>query len=273
MTPLRLEVPSRGLYSNPGAAPRLLCWCMRITALAALLLSLAACRPSEQGRAVAIVGAVLIDGAGGPPLTDSTVIVGEGRILAAGRRTEISIPAEANVIDGSGKYIVPLPIDVSSGGVSLPRIATVVEARSAVAGGAGAFIGMAGDTAELDPSFVSQLRDLRVVVAPSLVTAGGALKTAEHNARLLFAAGVPIAVAGNGDPLREAELLVDAGIPPLDVLVAATRNGALALGQFDRRGAIQAGKQADLLLLTANPGEDIRNLRKVARRMERGEWH
>jgi imidazolonepropionase-like amidohydrolase len=245
---------------------------MRIATLAALLLSLSACRPAEEGRTVAIVGAVLIDGAGGPPLTDSTVIVAEGRILAAGRRTEFSIPAEANVIDGGGKYIVPLPIDVTTGGASLPRIATVAEARSAVEGGAGAFIGMVADTAELDLSFVSQLRDLKVVVAPSLVTAGGALKTAQHNTRLLFAAGVPIAVAGNGDPLRETELLEDAGIPPLDVLVAATRNGALALGQFDRRGTIQPGKQADLLLLAANPGEDIRNLRKKVRRMERGEW-
>jgi len=245
---------------------------MRIAALAALFLSLAACRPPEQGRAVAIVGAVLIDGAGGPPLTDSTVIVAAGRILAAGRRTELSIPAEADVIDGGGKYIVPSPIDVTSGGASLSRIATAVEARSLVEGGAGAFIGMAAGTAELDPSFVSQLRDLKVVVAPSLVTAGAALETARRNARLLFAGGVPIAVAGNGDPLREAELLADAGIPPLDVLVAATRNGALALGQIDRRGTIQPGKQADLLLLAANPGEDIRNLRKVIRRMEKGEW-
>jgi imidazolonepropionase-like amidohydrolase len=245
---------------------------MRIAVLAALLFSLGACQPAQEDRTVAIVGAVLIDGAGGPPLTDSMVLVGGGRILAAGRRTELSIPAGANVIDGGGQYIVPLPIDVTVGGVSLPRIATLAEARSVVAGGAAAFIGMVRDTADLDPSFVSQLRDLKVVVAPSLVAAGTALEMARRNTQRLFAAGVPIAVAGNGDPLREAELLADAGIPPLDVIVAATRNGALALGQFDRRGVIQPGKQADLLLLTVNPGEDIRNLRKVTRRMVDGEW-
>jgi imidazolonepropionase-like amidohydrolase len=245
---------------------------MRTAAVAALLLSLAACRPAEEGRAVAVVGAVLIDGAGGPPLTDSMVVVAGGRILAAGRRTELSIPAGANVIDGGGKYIVPLPIDVTAGGVSLPHVATQAEARAAVAGGAVAFIGMVRDPADLDPSFVSQLRDLKVVVAPSLVAAASALEAAQRNTRRLFAGGVPIAVAGNGDPLREAELLADAGIPPLDVIVAATRNGALALGQLDRRGAIQPGRRADLLLLAANPGEDIRNLRRVARRMEAGEW-
>ncbi len=37
-------------------------------------------------------------------------------------------------------------------------------------------------------------------------------------------------------------------------------------------GAIQAGKRADMLLLSANPGEDIRNLRKVALRMSAGNW-
>jgi len=245
---------------------------MRTAALAALLLSLAACRPAEEGRAVAVVGAVLIDGAGGPPLTDSMVVVEGGQILAAGRRTELSIPADASVIDGGGQYIVPLPIDVTTGGISLPRVATLAEARSAVAGGAAAFIGMVRDTTDLDPSFVSQLRDLKVVVAPSLVTAGSALEVARRNTRRLFTAGVAMAVAGNGDALREAELLADAGIPPLDVIVAATRNGALALGQLDRRGTIQPGKRADLWLLTANPGEDIRNLRKVARRMENGQW-
>lgn len=245
---------------------------MRVTALAAVLLSLAACRPAEPVRAVAIVGAVLIDGAGGPPLTDSLVLVAGGRILEAGRRTELTIPPGSSVIDGSGQYMVPSPIDLTSGASSLPRISTLAEARAAVAGGATAFIGMVRDTPDIDPSFVSQLRDLKVVVAPSLVTAGSALETARHNTRRLFDAGVPIAVAGNGDTLREIELLVDAGIPPLDVLVAATRNGALACGQFDWRGAIQPGKQADLLLLAANPGEDIRNLRRVVRRMQIGEW-
>ena len=245
---------------------------MRTAAAVILMLALAACKPAEEGHALAIVGAVLIDGAGGPPLSDSMVIVSGGRIRAAGRRTELSIPADAGVMDGGGRYIVPLPIDVSAGGVSLPHVATLAEARSVVAGGAAAFIGMVRDTADLDPSFVSELRDLKVVVAPSLVTAGDALAIARRNTLRLFAAGVPIAVAGNGDPLREAELLADAGIPPLDVIVAATQNSARALGQAAERGAIQPGKRADLLLLTANPGEDVRNLRKAERRMENGEW-
>ena len=72
----------------------------------------------------------------------------------------------------------------------------------------------------------------------------------------------PIATGG-GDPLREAELLSDAGIPPMDVITAMTRNSSAALRLPEGR--------ADLLLLSANPAEDIRNLRKVALRITAGE--
>jgi imidazolonepropionase-like amidohydrolase len=41
---------------------------------------------------------------------------------------------------------------------------------------------------------------------------------------------------------------------------------------LNQTGTVQAGKRADLLLLSANPGEDIRNLRKVALRMSAGAW-
>jgi imidazolonepropionase-like amidohydrolase len=65
------------------------------------------------------------------------------------------------------------------------------------------------------------------------------------------------------------ELLVDAGIPPLDAIVAATRNSAAAL-QDPQRGTIQPGKLANLLVLSAPPGEDIRNLRRIALRITSG---
>jgi imidazolonepropionase-like amidohydrolase len=245
---------------------------MRTGALIALLLFLTSCKPAEESHSVAIAGAVLIDGAGGPALTDSMVVISGGLIRAAGRRTELSVPADASVLNGAGHYIVPAPIDVSTGNVALPLVSTLAEARTVVSGGATGFIGIMRDTADPDPAFVSELRDLKIIVAPSLNSAGDALETARKNTLRLFSAGVSIAVAGNGDPLREAQLLADAGIPPLDVIVAATRNGARALGQAEQRGTIQPGKRADLLLLTANPGEDIRNLNKVERRMQGGEW-
>jgi imidazolonepropionase-like amidohydrolase len=142
-----------------------------------------------------------------------------------------------------------------------------------VDGGAAGFIGMIDDTEDLDPDLLSRMRNLRIFVAPSLVSQGSNLEVAKRNTRRLFSAGVPIAVASNGgDAAREPELLVEAGIPSLDIIVAATRNSAGALQKLNQTGTVQAGKRADLLLLSANPGEDIRNLRKVALRMSAGAW-
>jgi imidazolonepropionase-like amidohydrolase len=71
---------------------------------------------------------------------------------------------------------------------------------------------------------------------------------------------------------REVELLVDAGLSPMDAIVAATRNGALALKKGDELGTIEPGRRADLMLVSANPLEDVRNLRKIDRLMLDGEW-
>jgi len=68
---------------------------------------------------------------------------------------------------------------------------------------------------------------------------------------------------------REMELLVAAGLTPSTALLAATRNGALLLG-VDSLGRIAPGEVADLVVLGANPLEDIRNTRKVERVMLRG---
>ena len=306
-------------------------------ALPLFLLALYGCAPSEDSHAKAIIGAVLIDGAGGPPLTNSMVVVSEGRIREAGRHGEIPVSAEANKIDGAGKFIVPGLVDVyphaapdvsfqaqgapataeearariaaiaaRSGAQQKPAAiqvwpagmpAAIVEALLEAARGAGIPIaghpvsqadaqllvqngastltGMIRDTEALDPALVDRLRDLRIVYAPALsaIPAGAELERARHNTTRLFAAGVPLAMASSGgDPIHECELLAEAGVPPLDVIVAATSDGARALGQSEERGAIQAGKRADLLLLLANPGEDIRNLRRLDRRMTAGEW-
>jgi imidazolonepropionase-like amidohydrolase len=68
---------------------------------------------------------------------------------------------------------------------------------------------------------------------------------------------------------RELELLQAAGFSPADVLQAATRNGALLLG-VDSIGLIAPGKGADLVLLTRNPLDDVRNALAIDRVMVRG---
>ena len=62
---------------------------------------------------------------------------------------------------------------------------------------------------------------------------------------------------------HELELLVEAGISPLEIIKIATRNGAHALGIEEEVGTVEAGKQADMIILSDNPLDDISNTMKI----------
>jgi imidazolonepropionase-like amidohydrolase len=96
---------------------------------------------------------------------------------------------------------------------------------------------------------------------------------------VLHRAGVPIVVGSHSSvPFaergmayhRELETLVEAGLSPMDALVAAGQTGARFL-RSDHVGEIAEGKLADLVVLDANPLEDIRNARKVHRVIVNGQ--
>jgi imidazolonepropionase-like amidohydrolase len=70
--------------------------------------------------------------------------------------------------------------------------------------------------------------------------------------------------------LSGVEGLVEEGMAPAQALVAATWNGALALGREREIGSLEVGKQADLVVLAADPLVDIRNIRRVAFVVRRG---
>jgi imidazolonepropionase-like amidohydrolase len=61
----------------------------------------------------------------------------------------------------------------------------------------------------------------------------------------------------------ELALLVEAGLTPMEALQAATRNAARYLGLADELGTIAKGKQADLVLLDADPLADVKNTTKI----------
>jgi imidazolonepropionase-like amidohydrolase len=97
------------------------------------------------------------------------------------------------------------------------------------------------------------------------------LATAEKNLKRLADAGVRYGFGTNtGPPARfagyfehwEAELMVQAGLTPMEVITAATKSGAEFLGVQDL-GTIEKGKWADFLVLRANPLSDIRNTRSL----------
>jgi imidazolonepropionase-like amidohydrolase len=93
-----------------------------------------------------------------------------------------------------------------------------------------------------------------------------------ENLSRVFRAGIPIAMGTDaGNPLTlhgpavyaEMEAMVSAGLTAMDVLVASTRGGSLAIGREKEIGTVEKGKQADLLLVAGDPAADIANLRKV----------
>jgi imidazolonepropionase-like amidohydrolase len=63
---------------------------------------------------------------------------------------------------------------------------------------------------------------------------------------------------------EELQRFVAAGLTPMEALQTATLNPAKFLGMDDRLGTVETGKLADLVLLDANPLDDIRNTQKIA---------
>lgn len=75
--------------------------------------------------------------------------------------------------------------------------------------------------------------------------------------------------AGIGS-LLAIEGLVELGMSPMQALVAATRNGAIAARGLAEYGTVEEGKMADLVLLEADPLQDIRNIRRQSAVIARG---
>lgn len=69
-------------------------------------------------------------------------------------------------------------------------------------------------------------------------------------------------IAGHGS-LRAIELLVEAGLTPLEAIQVASYNGARFLGVEDSVGSIETGKAADLVIVAGNPATAIQDLRAI----------
>ena len=81
-------------------------------------------------------------------------------------------------------------------------------------------------------------------------------------------AGVKMALGSDIRPLKDAALLemglwVRDGATPWEAIVAATRNGAAICGVGAELGTVEVGKGADLIVIEANPLNDIQNVRRL----------
>ena len=85
------------------------------------------------------------------------------------------------------------------------------------------------------------------------------------NIPALHAAGVLLGVGTDeaADYHAELERLAAAGVPPAEVLIAATRNGAAALHRSAELGTLELGKLADVVLVRGEPWANVADARNV----------
>lgn len=143
-----------------------------------------------------------------------------------------------------------------------------------------------GDTADFfsDPFFTREyapvtirplkdpVRQLQMRSSLSANTYKRQLPTAMANLKTLCDQGIPIVFGtDSGMPARfmgyfehlEMEMMADAGLTPMQIILSATKNAAQYLGLKDL-GTLSAGHWADFIVLDADPLVDIRNARQIS---------
>jgi len=347
-----------------------------------------------------LAGGTLIDGTGAPPVPDAVVVIGENRVLTAGRRVDVTIPTGATVVDVSGATVLPGFVNAhvhggydaaalaawAAGGVTTvrdlaarpggvdwafrdearanPKLARLVAAGPMVTVPDGypiAYWGMpaltvasAGDARQKVGALLDQGADLikialesgaifgqsmpmlspeeaRAIVLvahgrgkpvsahvtvvadlPAALDAGvddiahmatdrvpddmiqRMVKTSVYwvptlelwqgvglrrpaiadNLRRFVAAGGQVALGTDyqgapnvrfdlGMPITEIELMAQAGMTPMQIIVAATRNAALTCGLERELGTLEPGKLADVLVVEGDPLADLQALTHI----------
>ena len=136
-----------------------------------------------------------------------------------------------------------------------------------------------GDSTEFEDDLVKMMLDKGTFFVPTLAIAWAnkdaypdlfaGLKTTLrklHDAGVNMAAGTdsgtPGVVIGKGLH-KELELMVEAGISPMEAITAGTRNAADNLGKANELGTIEPRKLADIIAVSGDPLKDIRDTREI----------
>jgi len=129
---------------------------------------------------------------------------------------------------------------------------------------------LAGDfvaqKAKIDGYFPEIVRPKAARIGPQIQDTFGRA----YKAGVKIAFGTDTGVSAHGDNAQEFALMVEAGMPPMEAIVAATKSAADLLGESDQLGSISVGKYADVVAVKGNPIEDITLLENINFVMKNG---
>ncbi len=128
-------------------------------------------------------------------------------------------------------------------------------------------------------SMIQQLVEQDIYVVPTLTVfeAYGGLPGSSNNLKKFVQAGVQIAMGNDytaipqnnfdqfdlGMPMHEITRMSEAGMTPMQIIVASTRNAAHVCGLEQMLGTLEVGKLADILIIDSDPLQDLSALTKV----------
>ncbi|MBS0376587.1 MAG: amidohydrolase family protein [Proteobacteria bacterium] len=121
-----------------------------------------------------------------------------------------------------------------------------------------------------DPNFFPALvRPKAAAIGPQI--AGTFNRAYKAGVRIMF--GTDTGVSAHGDNAREFAYMVEAGMPAMEAIKAATSVPAKFMDVADRLGSVEAGKVADLIAVDGDPVADVRVLQHVRFVMKEGKVH
>lgn len=132
--------------------------------------------------------------------------------------------------------------------------------------------GVGGPNGEIVTRMKSTAYQKGIKMDPDFDLYPGFLETAKKNLKKLYDSGVNVGFGtDSGPPVRfqgyfehlEMDLMRDAGFKPAQILTLATKHASQCMGIDRNLGTLEKGKWADLVVLTKNPLDDIKNTRSI----------
>ena len=213
----------------------------------------------QRPRPLGITNVTVIDVERGARLRDHTIIIEGGRISTVGPSSQVRVPDGYGVVPARGKFVIPGFVDRHAHLTSVEEGSAVAEspaarlARFALHG----TLAMAERTPTVLEGVSGLHRDTGNPPIPRVHVEGGTNRRGAVRAD--STEQIPDGVVVH-EELRRA---VEGGLTPAAALKALTVDAARALGWQNRVGSVAPGRFGDLIILDANPLEDIRNTTRI----------